>query len=112
MVLGEAAGGAALLDDLLGRDRGVDVDRADHVVTALHRHANRLANAQFQDAGRRAETIVLPGVAGEHALVPLQDEIEDRLADRDLVASFGAVAGPPHAGIESRPASVVPGRKA
>ena len=40
---------AALFEDLLGRSRGVDVDHADHVVTALHRHANRLANAQFHD---------------------------------------------------------------
>ena len=93
--------GAAPLEDLLGRSRGVDVDHAHHVVTALHRHANRLANAQFHDAGARAETIVLPGVAGEHALVPLDDKIEDRLADRDLVAAVGVVAGPPHAGIES-----------
>ena len=95
-------GVAAPLEDLLGRSRGVDVNHADHVVTALHRHANRLANAQFHDAGARAEAIVLPGVAGEHALVPLDDEIEDRLADRDLVAAVaGVVAGPPHAGIES-----------
>ena len=91
---------AALADDLLGRGRGVDVNHADHVVAALHGHAHRLADAHLQDAGRRVPAVVLAGVAGEHAFVPLQHVIEDRLADGDLLVGGHALAGAAHLGLE------------
>ena len=76
---------AAVLDHLLGRRGRVDVDHADHVVASLHRHANRLADARLNNAGRRVPAVVLPGVAGQHALVALHHVVENRLADRDLL---------------------------
>ena len=61
--------GRALLQDALRRERRVDVDHADDVVAALHRHANRLADAQLQNAFGGVPAVVVAGVAGEHAFV-------------------------------------------
>ncbi len=63
----------------------VDVDHAHHVVAALHRHADRLANAQLHNAGGGVPALVLAGVAGEHALVVLHHVVEDGLADGQLI---------------------------
>ena len=108
VVLGELVGAAAL-EDLLGRGRGVDVDRADHPVAALHRHADRLANAHPHDAGRRVPSLVLPGVAGQHAFVSLRHVVEDRLADGDLARRSGA---PCACGGPSAPTASAPGPRA
>ena len=99
VVLGEFRR-AALLDHLLRRGRGVDVDRADHVVAALHRHADRLADAHLQDAAGRVPAVVEPGVARDHAFVLLDHVVEDRLADVDFVVVLDALPRAPHAGLE------------
>ena len=81
-----------LLDQLLGRGGGVDVDRAHHVVAALHGHADRLAHAHLHDAAAGVPAVVLPGVAGQHALVPLDHVVENRLADGDPLVGADALA--------------------
>jgi len=84
--------GAALLDHLMRRSGRVDVDHAHHVVAALHGHANRLADAHLHDAARRVPAVVLPGVAGEHAFVPLDHIVENRFADADPLLGANAFA--------------------
>ncbi len=62
MFLRELVGGT-LLQNALGRERGVDVDHADHIVAALHRHADRLADAHaakcFWPASQRSSSRAL-----------------------------------------------------
>ena len=85
--------------------RGVDVDHADHVVAALHRHADRLADAHLQDARGRVPAVVVAGVAGEHAFVALDDVIENRLADRDPLVGWQRPAVAAHLGHAARSVS-------
>ena len=99
VVFGELVG-AALLDALLGAGRGVDVDHADHVVAALHGHANRLADAHLHDAAGGIPAVVLPGVAGQHAFVPLDHVVENRLADGDFLVGADALASAADLGLQ------------
>ncbi len=61
------------------RERSVDVDHADHVVAALHRHADRFAHAHLHDALGRVPAVILAGVAGQHAFVVFDHVVENRL---------------------------------
>ncbi len=47
----------------------------------MHGDADRLADAELDDALRRVPALVLLGVAGEHAFLVLHDVVEDRAAD-------------------------------
>ena len=84
----------SLLDDLARRRVGVDVDHAHDAVPPLHRHANRLAHAQLNNAPLGVPSLVVAGVAGEHALLVLHHVVEDRAADRQLAFGPSALAGP------------------
>ena len=86
-------GGAPLADELLGTGRRVDVDHADHVVAPLHGDANRLADAELQDADRRVPALVLARVAGNDPLVLLQHVVDDRLGDRHPVVRSHLLTG-------------------
>ena len=91
VVLGELVG-PALLDQLLGRGRGVDVDgaRPRRSGPAWARRSPR--GRPSARCCRRAPAVVLPGVAGQHAFVPLDHVVEDRLADRDPLVGADALA--------------------
>jgi len=57
------------------------IDCADHVVAALHGHANGLADTHLQDAAGGIPAVVHAGVAGDDAFVALDDVIENSFAD-------------------------------
>ena len=84
--------GRALLQNAVGRERGVDVDHADDVVASLHRHTDRLANGELQDALRGVEPVVVAGVGREHAFVVFDDIIENRLRNGDPLVGLHAAA--------------------
>jgi hypothetical protein len=77
------------------RGRGVDVDRPHHAVAALHRHADRLADAGANDAVAGGEAVVVACVAGDHALAAGHHVVEDRAAHDQLPAVAKPVAPGP-----------------
>ena len=46
----------------------VEIEHAERLVPALHRHADHLANAEADDALAGVEAFVLGGVGDQHAL--------------------------------------------
>src|SRR5207249_5863205 len=93
VVFGKLA--AAAQHRLAGPGTGIDVQDAQGLVPAGHRHADHLADADAEDALAGAEALVLGGVRDQDALLLADDVVDDGAADLQAFARR-LVAAPAH----------------
>src|SRR5207237_324400 len=92
VVFGELDRQAVAIDDVAGVGGRVEVDDAERLVPALHRYADRLADAEPDDALPGAEAAVLGGVGDQHALLLAEDVVRDGAAEGDAFRAGGGGA--------------------
>src|SRR5262249_16084096 len=80
------------MDDLMDAAARVQVDDAEQFVPALHRHADRLADAEADDALAALEAGVPSGIRDKNSLLFAQDVIHDGPADNDLLVTLRRIA--------------------
>ena len=97
VVLGKLAGRVLVDDDVAGRAEGIEINHAQRLVAALHRHAHRLADAEADDALARVEALVLGRVRHQDALLLAQHIVHDRAAQGKLL--LGGQSLPPANGL-------------
>src|ERR1044071_9411004 len=92
MIFGKLGLGLALFDHLPRVRVRVEVEHAERLVPALHRHADGLADAEPHDALTRGEAVVAGGIRHQNALLFAQDVLHDSPANADLFVPADAPA--------------------
>ncbi len=82
------------------RRAGIEIQHAERLVSALHGHADHLANPRADDALHRLKPLVAQGVGNENSLLLAQHVIDDRSADGELLVLIGALAPADRLGLE------------